>query len=114
MEIGKFWDEQGVRYTGDAWYRLTWEPPAVHLAPNSRLYLWFGAVDELATVWVNGRLAGKHHEAPDLGWDKRFPVDVTDLLQPAQPNTIAVKVKNTSLAGGIWKSVRLAVRHEAP
>jgi len=109
MEIGKFWDEQGVRYTGDAWYRLTWDAPTASLPAGAKLCLWFGAVDELATVWVNGALAGAHKEAPDVGWDKRFPIDVTGKLKLGEPNTIAVKVNNSTLAGGIWKSVKLAV-----
>jgi hypothetical protein len=109
MEIGKFWDEQGVRYTGVAWYRLTWTPPAADVPPGAKVCLWFGAVDELATVWVNGVRAGAHTEAPDVGWDKRFSIDVTGKLRLAEPNTIAVKVSNTTLAGGIWKSVKLAV-----
>jgi hypothetical protein len=109
LEIGRFWDEQGVRCLGEAWYRLTWEVPAVTLPKDARLLLWFGAVDEQATVWVNGKKVGGHNEPPDLGWDKRFAVDVTGALKPGQPNTIAVRVRNDALAGGIWKSVKLAV-----
>ncbi len=112
MEIGKFWDEQGVRYQGVAWYRLAWDVPAVTLPPKSRLQLWFGAVDEVATVWVNGVKAGVHNEPPDLGWEKRFSIDVTGRLKPGETNTIVVKVGNDVLAGGIWKSVKLAISKE--
>ncbi|NCO41114.1 MAG: hypothetical protein COY42_15130 [Armatimonadetes bacterium CG_4_10_14_0_8_um_filter_66_14] len=112
MLIGKFWDEQGVRYQGDAWYRLTWGVPALELPANARLYLWFGAVDEQATVWVNGAKVGVHTEPPDLGWDKRFSAEVTGRLRPGEQNTIAVQVNNAALAGGIWKSVKLAVGGE--
>jgi len=106
--IGKFWDEQGVTHTGDAWYRLAWDTPAVTVPDGAKLELWFGAVDEVATVWVNGKRVGSHDEPPDEGWDKRFAVDVTGVLQPSARNHIAVKVGNSALAGGIWKSVRLA------
>jgi hypothetical protein len=58
---------------------------------------------------VNGVKAGVHDEPPDFGWDKRFAIDVTGKLKPGEANTIAVKVGNSSLAGGIWKSVKLAV-----
>lgn len=108
MEIGRFWDEQGVRYQGEAWYRLVWDVPAAQVPPKSRLYLWFGAVDEVATVWVNGLRAGGHHEPADVGWEKRFPIDVTGKLKVGATNTVAVKVGNEVLAGGIWKSVKLA------
>jgi len=53
--------------------------------------------------------AGQHKLDPDLGWDKRFAIDVTGKLLPGQPNTIAVRIHNLSLAGGLWKSVKLAV-----
>jgi hypothetical protein len=112
MQIGKFWDEQGVRHQGDAWYRLTWDVPALQVPATARLYLWFGAVDEIATVWVNGVKAGAHTEPPDIGWDKRFSIEVTGKLKPGERNTLAVQVSNTTLAGGIWKSVKLAVGRE--
>lgn len=106
MQIGKFWDEQGIRHVGDAWYRIEWAAPGY--AAGSRVFLWFGAVDEQAVVWVNGRKAGEHLESPDIGWDKRFAVEVTDLLRPGTVNLVTVKVTNSALAGGIWKSVRFA------
>jgi len=109
IEIGKFWDEQGLRYTGDAWYRVTWTAPAATGAPTAKLYLWFGAIDETATVWVNGGKVGGHHEPPDIGWTQRFAVPVTGRLRLGEPNTIVVKVGNSTLAGGIWKSVKLAI-----
>lgn len=109
MEIGKFWDEQDLRYTGHAWYRLDWTAPEFNLPRGKRLKLWFGAADEQAEVWVNGMRAGQHKLDPDLGWDKRFAIDVTGKLLPGQPNTIAVRIQNLSLAGGLWKSVKLAV-----
>lgn len=108
--IGRFWDEQGLRYHGkDAWYRLTWDVPDVQVPEGSKLYLYFGAVDETATVWINGVAAGGHREHPNLGWEKRFPIDVTGKLEPGAVNTIAVRVGNGLFAGGIWKSVKLAV-----
>ena len=85
---------------------------AASAEPNyggARLYLYFGAVDETATVWVNGEEAGGHYEHPDLGWDKRFGIDVTGKLEPGKVNTIAVRVGNDLFAGGIWKSIKLAV-----
>jgi hypothetical protein len=109
IEIGRFWDEQGVSFEGDAWYRLAWTVPAVNLPPNARLFLWFGAVDEIATVWVNGRSVGGHDEPPDLGWNRRFAVEVTGALTPGAEVVVAVRVGNSALAGGIWKSVKLGV-----
>lgn len=109
LEIGKFWDEQKVQYVGFAWYRLDWTAPQFTAPAGKDVWLWFGAVDEVAWVYVNGVKAGEHVEDADLGWDKRFPIKVTGLLKPGEPNAIVVRVGNEALAGGIWKSVKLAV-----
>jgi len=74
-----------------------------------KVVLWFGAADETATVWVNGVKVGEHDIGPDVGWDKRFPIEVTAVLRPGRPNEIAVRVHNSTLAGGLWKSIKLAV-----
>ena len=108
LEIGRFWDEQDVTHVGEAWYRVSWMVP--ELPAEAEVFLWFGAVDEQAVVWVNGRKAGEYIEPPDIGWDKRFPIDVSGMIMPGATNTVAVKVINTTLAGGMWKSVRLAVK----
>lgn len=109
MEIGKFWDEQGVQFAGTAWYRIEWDTPQFEAPAGKDVVLWFGAVDETAVVYVNGVKAGVHDEGADYGWDKRFPIKVTNLLKPGQKNVIAVQVGNDALAGGIWKNVKLAV-----
>jgi formylglycine-generating enzyme required for sulfatase activity len=137
MEIGRFWDDVFPEQmddptlrkkadthwggdelltrtvTGYAWYRLDWTAPAVKVAKNSKLYLWFGAVDDQAVVWVNGVKVGSHEEPPDAGWDKRFPIDVTGALKLGKQNTIVVKVHNSEGAGGIWRPVKLAVAKAA-
>ena len=109
LQIGKFWDEQRIQYVGFAWYRLDWDTPQFSVPPGKDAWLWFGAVDEAAWVYVNGVKAGEHDIGGDQGWDKRFPIKVTGLLKPGARNTIVVRVGNEALAGGIWKSVKLAV-----
>jgi len=109
LQIGKFWDEQKIQHVGFAWYRLDWDTPQFDAPAGKDVVLWFGAVDEQAWVYVNGQKAGEHVEDPDQGWDKRFPIKVTGLLKPSASNTIVVRVGNEALAGGIWKSVKLAV-----
>ncbi|MEN6400371.1 MAG: hypothetical protein ABFD94_00360 [Armatimonadia bacterium] len=108
LEIGRFWDDQGVQYSGLAWYRVDWTAPQFDAAGKD-VWLWFGAVDEAALVYVNGVKAGEHDIGGDMGWDKRFPIKVTGLIKPGEKNTIAVRVTNEALAGGIWKSIKLAV-----
>jgi beta-galactosidase/beta-glucuronidase len=68
------------------WYRR-----AVNLPENwkgRRVLLHFGAVDYRATVWVNGRLAGRHE-----GGNTPFQFDVTPLLKPG-PNTLTVRAED--------------------
>ena len=110
IEVGKFWDEQlGTAYTGVAWYRATVEAPAD--VRGKDLYLAFGAVDEEARVWLNGQLVGSHEKGSD-GWDDRFLIPLKQRLIPGKPNTIAVRVSNTMLSGGIWQPVRLIARKQ--
>lgn len=106
LRILALWDEQGyAAYQGDAWYRTWYRPP--QLPAGKRLYLAFGSVDESAWVYVNGTLCGVHDIDPDVGYQQRFLVDVTDALRPGQNNLLAVKVRNTIGVGGIWRNVKL-------
>jgi hypothetical protein len=64
----------GVAFEGEAlafWYRRRLEVPA--LAPGERWLVHFGAVDHEATVWIDGRLAGRHE-----GGYTPFCVDVAE------------------------------------
>ncbi|HTL30970.1 MAG TPA: hypothetical protein VL282_17195, partial [Tepidisphaeraceae bacterium] len=70
-----------------------------------KIYLAFGAVDEDAQVWLNGKKIGAH-ELGELGWDEVFEFDVTPLLH-AGDNEVAVRVFDRTGPGGIWKSVKL-------
>ena len=58
-----------------------------------RIKLHCDAVYSDARVWVNGNLAGRH-----LGGFTPFELDVTDLVKFTRYNTIALAVKNESLA----------------
>ncbi len=88
-------------YHGPAWYRRFFE--ISDLPEWNRVYLFFGAVDEQAQVWVNGIFVG---ECTD-GWDVPFYFDITEELDPEAENHVAVRAKNTRMAGGIWRPVRL-------
>jgi len=80
----------GVGDTGfyrACWYRREFDAPA--LAPGERLILHFGAVDYLATVWVNGRLAARHE-----GGYTPFAVDITKDLRDGGPQTVVVRAED--------------------
>ncbi len=103
------WSDQGLHYyKGLAWYRTDVAIP--RRFQNRKLFLWFGGVDEVAKVWLNGKLLGQSNlEGGRLvkpaGTFKSFDFRVTDLVRFDRPNTIAVKIINRRLSeigtGGI-------------
>jgi len=105
IEIGKFWEEQGYAdYDDAAWCRVRVAVP--ESAKGRRLLLTFGAADETADVYVNGRLAGKWGLL-GFTWNQRFEIDVTPFIRPGEENLIAVRVEDSTGMGGLWKSVLL-------
>lgn len=106
IKIGSAWEEQGHTYDGVAWYRGSFDLPEKpeHLAVE----LAFGAVDEVAWVWVNGEYVGQH-DLGTAGWDKPFALDATKELLWGQKNQITVRVHDSAFAGGIWKPVEVQV-----
>lgn len=57
---------------------------------KERILLHFGAVDQIAEVYVNGALAGRHE-----GGYLPFVLDVTKLVQKEKSNHLTVKVTDT-------------------
>ncbi|MDD5706717.1 MAG: DUF4838 domain-containing protein [Kiritimatiellae bacterium] len=94
------WSDQGLRYyTGDAWYRQTVKLPAN--LKGKALWLWFGGVDDLAKVWLNGKLLGT---SPGQAFVP-FEFDATAVARPGEDNHVVVRVTNRRLdelgTGGI-------------
>jgi beta-galactosidase/beta-glucuronidase len=69
------------------WYRRTFAAPA--LASGARLLLHFGAVDDAATVWVNGAIVTRH-----AGGYTPFSADITDFLASDGPQTVIVRAED--------------------
>jgi beta-galactosidase/beta-glucuronidase len=105
IEIREFWEHQGEPYRyydGVAWYRTRFQVPS--LPPGRRLYLAFGAVNDEATVYLDGQplsIAEAGRKGP------RFLVEVTDQMRPGAGNLLAVQVTEGGGLGGIWKNVKL-------
>jgi hypothetical protein len=96
------WSDQGLRlYKGVAWYRTSVTLPPTH---GGQVMLWFGAIDQDATVWVNGKEIGakSNHDASNP-----FELDATAALRPGQPNLIALRIVNQVVdelgTGGLMK-----------
>lgn len=106
IEIGKAWEEQGHTYDGVAWYRAAFDLPAKPQCLGAEIE--FGAVDEVAWVWINGEYVGQHDLGPE-GWDKTFALDVSEELKWGDKNQITVRVHDSVQAGGIWKPVAIQV-----
>jgi hypothetical protein len=103
IKIGEAWEKQiGKDYDGVAWYRRTMTLPARQEQDGTDIV--FEGVDESAWVWVNGQYVGQHDIGLD-GWDKRFAMDVSDVLKWGAENQITVRVLDRKFAGGIWKPV---------
>ena len=105
INIG-FWEKQGYKYNGIAWYRIRFKAP--EMIRCSAVELCFGGVDETAWVWLNGTFIGQH-DIGLQGWNKTFYLDVTKELLWGKENVLVVRVEDTINAGGIWKPVSLEI-----
>ena len=75
-------------YHGVAWYWREFETPK-NPHRGGRTLLKFSAVDYLADVWVNGKVAG-HHEGSEIPFD----MDITEVLNTGEKNLLVVRVLN--------------------
>jgi hypothetical protein len=109
--VTEFWPND--TWTRDAskdviWYIKTF--PFGTPQPNMRYYLRFGAVMDTSEVWLNGTDLGTH-----FGGEDPFEYDVTKLLQPGKPNTVAVRINLWEAApsvplGGIEQHVAIVAQ----
>ena len=78
---------------------------------GKEVYLIFGAVDESAWVYVNGKFAGKHVFAAANDWSTPFAIPITDTIDwKKDRQTVVVRVEDKAGQGGIWRPVMLAAR----
>lgn len=81
------------RHDDRMWYRKVFKVPATWR--GQRILLHFGAVDQIATVWVNNRKVA-HHE----GGYTSFSADITDALRRSRAQELTVRVEDRNEAGG--------------
>ena len=89
LEVPGDWNTQKEKllwYEGTIWYKndFSWD-----LNADKRVFLYFGAVNYDARVWVNGEYAGRH-----IGGFTPFNFEVTDLLEEGN-NFVVVMADNT-------------------
>jgi len=106
IEIGDFWHQFGyANGKGTGWYRRSFELPA-RPAGAARVELHFGAVDELASAWLNGVHVGEN-DYEITSWTEPFALDVGRAVKWGTENQLTVRVENTVGAGGLYKTVNL-------
>ncbi|HTP81025.1 MAG TPA: alpha-amylase family glycosyl hydrolase, partial [Bacteroidota bacterium] len=98
QDIPAYWDRYNLHgYVGVGWYFREFQ-----IADTSRpLSLYFGGVDDLADVWVNGTKVGSH-----LEYRYAFSFDISRFVKPGT-NTVVVRVDDESGPGGIYKPVEI-------
>jgi beta-glucuronidase len=79
-------DPQLFYYEGTVWYRRKFDYSAA--AAGNRLFLYFGAANYEADVYLNGRKLGRH-----VGGFTPFEFEVTGLVK-AKGNSVVVRVDN--------------------
>ena len=79
-------------YEGPVWYQRNF---SYHKRPSTRTFLYFGAANYQARVWVNGKKLGEH-----VGGFTPFDFEVTDQLADGE-NSIVVEVDNTRHPDGV-------------
>lgn len=108
IRIDRLWDGQGHAGLEEGWYRLHYQCP--ELPEGKRVFLHFGAVDECAWLYVDGKLIAWYDTVhPKLTWNQPFLLEVTGNLKTQREHLLAIRVGNTIGAGGIHKPVSLMV-----
>ena len=95
MHVPGDWNTQReslLFYEGPVWYQRTF---AYHKRSATRTFLYFGAANYFARVWVNGKKLGEH-----VGGFTPFNFDATDQLNDGD-NSVVVEVDNTRHTDGV-------------
>src|SRR3954469_5046788 len=89
LKVPGDWNSQNERlfyYEGSVWYRRRFDCPAGNA--DRRLFLYFGAANYQADVYLNGKKLGRH-----IGGFTPFEFEVTGLVQE-RDNSLVVRVDN--------------------
>ena len=85
-------DEKLLFYEGPMWYQRSF---SYQKKANKRVFLYFGAVNYLSRVWLNGTKLGEH-----VGGYTPFNFEVTEQLKDGD-NSLVVEVDNTRHLEGV-------------
>ena len=102
IRIGDYFQRQGHRFRGIAWYRCRFEVPA-ELAGQT-VFLMFGAVST-NHFFVNGHWIGQRERKNGV-----WIADFSEWARFGETNLITLSIVTTGEPAGVYKSVKLAVR----
>ncbi len=115
--VNRFWEDQAAtkgmpqalkdqlkNYDGIGYYGHDFSVPKEW--EGNEIYLFFGAVDESAWIYLNGQSAGEHiYKAPN-DWQTPFTIRIDHLIDWKRSKQLAiVRVEDKAGSGGIWKPV---------
>lgn len=95
--------QTGKDYDGRAWYRATFRLD--EKLRGQKLQLLFGAVDESAWIYLNGKKVGEHLFVKPNDWQTPFRIDLPADVRYGEDNDLYVLVEDKVGDGGIWKPV---------
>ncbi len=76
----------------EMWYHRTVSVPAGW--EGKRVILHFGAVDYIASVYIDGKIAGRH-----WGGSTSFALDITRYVEPGKTHNLVVRVEDDERSG---------------
>ncbi len=80
------------RHDDQMWYRKVFQVPGDW--DDQSVVLHFGAVDQIATVWVNNKQVARHE-----GGYTEFSADITSALRTMGPQELTVRVEDRNEGG---------------
>ena len=100
------WEDEGYNgYDGYAWYRKYFEVSSKNNDKN--LYLSLGVIDDVAEIYINGKLIGSSGSFPPnfrSAYNSKVWLPIPEnVLNKKSSNLISVRVYDLQEAGGIYK-----------
>ena len=96
-------------YDGNAWYDTSLDVPARWKGKEE--YVAFGAVDESAWIYLNGKLCGTRIFKDPDDWKKSFVIRIDQNIDwKKRSQQLLVRVEDKGGMGGIWRPVWIVCR----
>ena len=100
-----------AKYDGIGWYALRIAVPKKW--QGKEIYLRFGAVDESAWVYLNGKFCGERIYKEENDWKKPFSIRIDQNIDwNSKYQSLVVKVHDTAGQGGIWQPVMIGCKSQ--